>query len=126
MTNYCVILNSRLEAFAQLLTLLVIFIIVITITYFSTRFVGNFQKEKLGRSNIQILETLRISNTKYIQIVKIGKKVFAIAVCKDSISYLCELCDGDLQLKTDSHNKNANAESFKVIIDKFKKDKPEA
>ncbi|WP_051554953.1 flagellar biosynthetic protein FliO [Lachnospira multipara] len=126
MTNYCVILNSRLEAFAQLLTLLVIFIIVITITYFSTRFVGNFQKEKLGRSNIQILETLRISNTKYIQIVKIGKKVFAIAVCKDSISYLCELCEEDLQLNTDSHNKNANAESFKVIIDKFKKDKPEA
>jgi flagellar protein FliO/FliZ len=121
-----VILNSRLEAFAQLLTLLVIFIIVITITYFSTRFVGNFQKEKLGRSNIQILETLRISNTKYIQIVKIGKKVFAIAVCKDSISYLCELCEEDLQLNTDSHNKNANAESFKVIIDKFKKDKPEA
>ena len=124
--TFNLILSSRLEAFAELITLLVIFIIVIAITYFSTRFVGNFQKEKLRHSNVQILETLRVSNTKYIQIVRIGKKCFAIAVCKDSITYLCEVDEGDLQFKTDSLSSKTNAESFKAIIDKFKKDKPEA
>ena len=46
-------------------------------TYFATRFVGNYQKNKLSGSNIQILETMRISNTKYIQVIKVGGKCFA-------------------------------------------------
>jgi len=124
MTSY-LLLTSQFEGVAELVSLLVIFIIVIAITYFSTRFVGNFQKEKLGRGNVKILETLKVSNTKYIQIVRIGKKCFAIAVCKDSISYLCEVDEGDLQLNTDTYISKTSADSFKAIIDKFKKDKPE-
>lgn len=119
------ILTNSLEEISELVTLLVIFIIVIAVTYFSIRIVGNIQKEKLGRGNIQILETQRISNTKYIQIVRIGKKCFAIAICKDSISYLCEVDEGDLQFNTESSISKTSAESFKTIIDKFKKDKPE-
>lgn len=120
------ILTNSLEEISEFVTLLVIFIIVIGITYFSIRIVGNIQKEKLGRGNIQILETQKVSNTKYIQIVRIGKKCFAIAICKDSISYLCEVDEGDLQFNTDSSISKSSAESFKAIIDKFKKDKPEA
>ncbi|MBQ2472878.1 MAG: flagellar biosynthetic protein FliO [Lachnospira sp.] len=119
------ILTNSLDEIAEFVTLLVIFIIVIGITYFSIRIVGNIQKEKLGRGNIQILETQKVSNTKYIQIVRIGKKCFAIAICKDSISYLCEVDEGDLQFNTDSSISKSSAESFKAIIDKFKKDKPE-
>ena len=119
------ILTNSLDEIAEFVTLLVIFIIVIGITYFSIRIVGNIQKEKLGRGNIQILETQKVSNTKYIQIVRIGKKCFAIAICKDSISYLCEVDEGDLQFNTDSSISKSSAESFKAIIDKFKNDKPE-
>ena len=75
-------LNSRWEAFAQLLTLLVVFIFVLALTYFATRWAGNMQKTKMAGRNIQILETMRVSNTKYIQIIKIGSKCFAVAVCK--------------------------------------------
>lgn len=63
-------MSSRIEAFAQLLTLLIIFIFVLAVTYYVTRFVGNYQKNKLSGSNINILETMRIANNKYIQIVK--------------------------------------------------------
>lgn len=120
---YLAILSSRWEAFAQLLTLLIIFIFVLTLTYFATRWVGNYQKNKLSGSNIKILETMRISNTKYIQIVKIGNKCFAIAVCKDSITYLCQLEEDELVYQETSTC--SNTESFKLILDKFKKDKPE-
>ena len=65
-------LNSRWEAFAQLLTLLVIFIFVLALTYFATRWAGSMQKNKMAGSNIQILETMRVTNSKYIQIVKIA------------------------------------------------------
>ena len=105
-------LNSRWEAFAQLLTLLVVFIFVLALTYFATRWAGNMQKTKMAGRNIQILETMRVSNTKYIQIIKICSKCFAVAVCKDTMTYLSE-------------SKTINTDGFKAILEKFKKDKPD-
>ena len=115
--------GSRLEAFAQLITLVLIFAFVIALTYFGTRLVGNYQKEKFSGSNVKVLETMKISNTKYIQVVKIGSKCFAIAVCKDTVTYLCELNEEDL-VYTEASN-FAATESFKAVLDKFKKDKPD-
>ena len=120
-------MSSRIEAFAQLLTLFIIFILVLAITYYVTRFVGNYQKNKMSGSNINILETMRISNTKYIQVVKIGSKVFAIAVAKDTVTYLCELNEDELVYNESSSGKMLmNSESFKDILEKFQKDKPES
>lgn len=120
-------MSSRIEAFAQLLTLLIIFIFVLAVTYYVTRFVGNYQKNKLSGSNINILETMRIANNKYIQIVKIGSRVFAIAVAKDTVSYLCELDEDELIYKESSSDKMLiNNDNFKEILEKFKKDKPES
>lgn len=114
---------SSISAFAQILTLIFVFIFVLAITYFTTRIVGGYQKQKLAGSNIKILETLRISNSKYIQIVKIGEKYFAMAVCKDTITYLCELNGEDLIYNSVSDE--SHLESFKDILDRFKKDRPE-
>lgn len=120
-------MSSRIEAFAQLLTLLIIFIFVLAVTYYVTRFVGNYQKNKLSGSNINILETMRIANNKYIQIVKIGSRVFAIAVAKDTVSYLCELDEDELIYKESSSGKMLiNNDNFKEILEKFKKDKQES
>lgn len=120
-------MSSRIEAFAQLVTLLIIFIFVLAVTYYVTRFVGNYQKNKLSGSNINILETMRIANNKYIQIVKIGSRVFAIAVAKDTVSYLCELDEDELIYKESSSGKMLiNNDNFKEILEKFKKDKPES
>ena len=120
-------MSSRIEAFAQLMTLLIILIFVLAVTYYVTRFVGNYQKNKLSGSNINILETMRIANNKYIQIVKIGSRVFAIAVAKDTVSYLCELDEDELIYKESSSGKMLiNNDNFKEILEKFKKDKPES
>uniref|UniRef100_UPI003FEF2399 flagellar biosynthetic protein FliO n=1 Tax=[Lactobacillus] rogosae TaxID=706562 RepID=UPI003FEF2399 len=80
------LMSSRLEAFAQLFTLLIVFIFVLAATYFATRFVGNYQKNKLSGSNIQILETMRISISNYILFIKGGGTWCAIAVTKDNVS----------------------------------------
>lgn len=112
-----------MDGIAQFISVILIFIFVVGLTYFTTRFVANFQKEKMAGSNIEILETVRISNSKYIQIVKIGKKYFAIAVCKDTVTYLCEV-DGE-DLIYSSTDTEFHSDSFKAILDKLKKDKPE-
>lgn len=115
--------NSRAESFAQLFTIVLIFILVLALTYFATKYIGNYQKNKMFGNNIQILETARISNSKYIQIIKVGEKYIAIAVCKDTVTYLCDLNAEDLVLKDTSTE--LKSENFKAILDKFKKDKPE-
>lgn len=118
-----VMVSDRLESIAQLITLVLIFAFVVGLTYFATRLVGNVQKERQAGSNIKVLETMRISNTKYIQVVKIGSKCFAIAVCKDTVTYLCELKEEEL-FYSDATSQ-MGTDSFKAILDKFKKDKPE-
>ena len=66
---------------------------------------------------------MKLSNSKYIQIVRIGTKVFTIAVCKDTITYLGDLNEEDLVFKNTSTE--LKSENFKAILEKFKKDKPE-
>ena len=108
--------SSRLEAFAQLITLVLIFAFVLALTYFATKWVGNYQKEKMSGSNITVLETMKISGTKYLQIIKIGTKCFAIAVCKDTITYL---------IYRENNSSKLKSENFNAILEKFKKDKPQ-
>ena len=110
------LIGSTLESLAQLVTLIVIFALVLAITYFATRWVGGIQKE--------VLETMRISNSKYIQILKIGNKCFAIAVCKDTVTYLCEVNEEELIYRENSTG-GIHVDNFKAILDKYKKDKPE-
>lgn len=115
--------TTRFEAFVQLITLVLIFALVLGLTYFVTRFVGNYQKDKLTGTNISVIETIRISSSKYIQLIQIGSRYFAIAVCKDTVTLIGEIEQDDLIL-TDNTTQ-VQSESFKTILDKFKKDKPE-
>lgn len=115
--------TSRLEAVSQFLTLIVVFALVLALTYFVTRFVGNYQRNRLSGGNINVVETMRISGSKYIQIIQIGNRFFAIAVCKDTVTVISEIEQGNLELSDD--NTEVKSESFKSVLEKFKKDKPE-
>lgn len=106
---------TKTNSVVQFLSVLLIFLFVLGITYFTTRFVGNYQKNSMTGSNIQVLETLRLSSTKYIQLVKIGNKCFAIAVSKDTIT-----CLGEIEEETLSFKDNDANGSFKDILAKFK------
>lgn len=115
--------TSRLEAVSQFLTLIVVFALVLALTYFVTKFVGNYQRNRLSGGNINVVETMRISGSKCIQIIQIGNRFFAIAVCKDTVTVISEIEQGDLVLS--DNNTEVKSESFKSILEKFKKDKPE-
>ena len=69
--------------------------------------------------NIKIIETCRISQTKYIQIVQIGGRYVAIAVSKDQVTSLGDVNKENLIIK-DETQENV---SFKDILEKFKGEK---
>lgn len=105
------------DSFLDLITVLLIFIFVIAITLFTTKYIANYQKVQNAGKNIEVLETYRISQTKYIQIVKIGKKCVAIAVSKDTVTLLTSLDEGDVSFQRDE----GETKSFKEILASLKK-----
>lgn len=108
--------TSSLDSAVQFITVILIFIFILVLTYYTTKLAGGYQKKHLSQGNIKIVESMRLSNNKYLQIVSIGEKYFAIAVCKDTITYLGEI-DGD-SLKDITPEKYP--QSFDAILDKLK------
>lgn len=75
----------------QFITVTLIFIIVLAITYFTTRWVGSYQKKHMSYGNIKIVESMRLSNSKILEIINVGDKYFLIAVCKDTVTTIGEV-----------------------------------
>lgn len=82
------LLTGHSDSYAQLLAVLIIFVLVLGLTAFTTRWIANYQKQQNGNSNIEVLDTARIANNKYIQIIRVGETYMVIAVCKDTVTML--------------------------------------
>lgn len=112
---------DRVESIGQLLTVILIFIFVLVLTYYATKITAGFQKGRVFGSNVEILDTFKIAPTKYIQIVRIGEKYFSYVVCKDTVTLLGELSRDDVVIPEKSGGSTANNISFKDILEKLKK-----
>ena len=113
---------SGWESFFQLISVLLIFLFVLVITYVSTRWVAQYQRGAMKNRNIQVIETFRVNNNKFIQIIQVGKKYLVISVCKDTINILAELIEEELIWKPstkDFQGSNIN-ESFQEVFNKLK------
>ena len=113
---------SGWESFFQLISVLLIFLFVLVITYVSTRWVAQYQRGTMKNRNIQVIETFRVNNNKFIQIIQVGKKYLVISVCKDTINILAELIEEELIWKPsteDIQGSNIN-ESFQEVFNKLK------
>ncbi|MCR5421589.1 MAG: flagellar biosynthetic protein FliO [Lachnospiraceae bacterium] len=109
-----VLISGTVEGFAQFMTVLIIFAIVLALTYFTTRFVGSYQKLQGLNRNLEILETLKVTNNKFLQIIRAGNKYFVIAVNKDDISLISELSGEELDM---SVNDQKTEDRFKKMLD---------
>ena len=85
-----ILLSSALGSFIQLLGVLIIFLFVLAITYFTTKWIGNYQKTNFANKNLQIVESIRVGNNKFIAIVKAGEVYLVVAVGKDDVTLLTE------------------------------------
>ena len=115
-------LLTGVNGIAQLITVAVLFILVLALTYFTTRFVGRYQKGQLSGNNIQVIDMLRLSQNKLVQIVRVGEKYFAVAVCKDTVTLLGEI-DGD-KLVIKEQGTASNME-FENLLKRFRKKEQE-
>ena len=101
------------SSYAQFITVLVLFVLVLGVTAVVTKWLAGYQKQQGVGSNIQVIETNRISNNKYIQIVRVGDTYIAIAVCKDTVTLLGQISEESLKLA------NSGGDfSFRELLDR--------
>ena len=107
---------DRVDSIASFFTVLVIFIFILVITYFTTRYIANYQKGKFGGKNIKVIESARLTTNKFLQIVQIGDEYFAIALGKDEVTFISKLDKDNLNLT----EVDADLPGFKEIFEKAK------
>lgn len=109
--------SSGLESVVQFVTVLLVFVFVLALTYVTTRWVGKFQKLQTNNGNFEVIETCRLASNKYLQIVRVGKKYLVIAISKDMVTMLTELTEDEIELH---QNGVAPQDSFQKLLDKAK------
>ena len=109
--------SNRLDSIVQLITVIFIFVFVLALTYLTTKFAAGFQRGQMMSPNMDIVETLKLSQNKYIQIVRVGDKYFSIVVCKDTVTLLGEISKDEITIPDTGIG---SAVSFQEILDKAK------
>ena len=110
--------TGRMDSYLQFLTVLILFVFVLGITWATTRWIANYQKGRALSCNLEIVETMRITGNKFLQIVRAGNKYLVIAIGKDEIHMLAELTQDEVLTlkKPDMSNPD-----FKSLFEKFRK-----
>ncbi len=101
-------------SYAQLITVLIMFVAVLGITAWVTKWLANYQRVQNANANIEIVETVRITANKYIQLVRVGETFMAIAVCKDTVTMLGEIPVEQLKFLDPTQSKI----NFKELLEK--------
>lgn len=107
--------SSTAGSLSQLITVILLFVIVLVATGYATKLVANYQKVQNVNRNLEVIETLRVTNNKYIQIVRAADKYLVIGIGKDEISMLSEI-DEEQLVKLTSTDKKTIRESFSEIF----------
>ena len=111
-----ILLSSTFESAMQLVGALLIFAFVLVITYFTTRWVGGYQKLSMHNKNLQIIESLNVAPNKYLCLVKAGTEYLVIAVGKDEVTLLTQLTEEQLSEVPVFDSSQGNAMSGKTVV----------
>ena len=119
-----ILISGTISNVLQLIGLIIVFIIILFATYYTSRWVGKNSFTQKHAANIQVIETFRLSQTKYIQIIRAGtERYFVIAVSKENITFLAELNKDDIIFRDE--DQTAEKISFSDIMKKLKKQNEE-
>lgn len=124
-----ILLSSSLQSFIQLVGVLLIFVFVLVITYFTTKWIGGYQKVQMSGRNFRVIDSIQIANGKYAQILKLGDVYLVVAVGKDEVTLLAKLTAeeiglteeeilGTLQSQSSAHT--VAQESFQETLEKIR------
>ncbi len=114
----------NVSSVSQLITVLILFFLVLAATYYVTKWIARYQKQTNFTANMEIMETCRLSSSKYMQIVRVSKKYLVIAVCKDTVTVLTELSENEYDPPDFKANDPVDfSKEFEKVLERFKSKK---
>ena len=103
----------------EMITVLIVFILVLIATYYTTKWIGKSGVVQTHTKNIKVIETFRIAPNKYIQIVQLGNKYYSIGVSKENITFLTPLEEEQLDF-TEEKVDGQSGEAFRDLIERIR------
>ena len=121
-----ILLTSTGESIFQLLVVLFCFVIVLALTYYTTRWIAGYQKSHSFHKNLAVVETLKLTNNKLIQLIQVGKDTYyVIAIGKDEISFLGQVDQEQLkEISLETEEIPTVKGDFEDILNKVKERLP--
>lgn len=108
--------TSELSSGWQLVGVFILFIFILGATYLTTKIVGGVKLNQTKNSNFHVIETYRITQNKYLQLVKVGTRYIVLGISKDNVNLITELKEDEiLHLDQMVHSKA----SFSDIMSKL-------
>lgn len=116
------ILLSTGSSVGQLIVAILLFVAVLAACYFTTAWIAGYQKQHSFNRNIRVVETMKLTSNKYIQIIEVGGKYLAIAIGKDEVTFLTELSKEDITEVSSQNPANPlKKEEFQQILEQWKR-----
>ena len=114
---------STFAGIFKLIFLVIIFIVILVLSYLVTKWYGNSSLVKNKTNNIEIKESFQLAPGKTISIVRIGEKYVALAQFKDNVVKLAELTEEELILNREVEISDSSFKDvFSNIVKSRKKD----
>lgn len=110
--------TAKADSYLQFITVLLLFVFVLAITWFVTRWIANYQKGMASGGNLEVIETCRIAPNKYVQIVRAGGRYLLVAIGKDEVHMLLEMDGDELELQKGAPVQGAE---FAAILERVRK-----
>lgn len=115
------VLLSTASSVGQLLVAIFLFVAVLLACYFTTAWIAGYQKKHNFNRNIRVVETMKLTTNKYIQIIEVGGKYLAIAIGKDEVTFLTELSKDDItEVSSQNPGNPFKGEDFQQILEQWK------
>lgn len=87
--------SGSINMMAEFLSLILIFIFILILAFYTTKFVGTSKSKMMSKGNIKFIETTSVGLNQ-MHIIKVGNQYFLISSSKDGIRMLSELSGEDL------------------------------
>lgn len=119
---------GSLDSFMKLISVLLIFVFVLVITYLTTYWMSGVQKKRTYNKNLKVIETISVGNNKFISIVEAGTAYLVVSIGKEDVNLLARLSKDELSDLSFENNSNATAgnDNFQDILNKIKDKMPKS
>ncbi len=115
--------QNSIQSLFELLGLILVFVIVLVVCYYTTKFVAGRQLVQKQAGNFEVVETFAIAQNKYLQLIRMGNKYVVISVTKDNITVVTELEESEVcQIQKGT---SMSGKSFKEVLSGLSKKKEE-